>query len=395
MLKLPKEYHDKEILYRRLILFTLSLGLIVVYMPRILGLIGTAIWVCLPFIIGTFLAFVLNTFCKVLMRFGRYTLKIEHNEKYLPVYRILTLLILLGFVTLLLVFIIPQLISSVEHLATEFPAYLTRLVARIYDYSERFPMVRDWLDQNNDLVSDVPNLLGKVSSFLFAGTAGTTLENIQGVLSNTFSWIWIMFLAVAFSIIAFFNSTTFIKESRMIAKAYMPPRLYRDCSRLTSLIVEIFTQYIGGTVLECIILATLVSVFGLIFQIPYAVLIGVFCGICALVPMFGATAGAVLCTMLLLMQSPGKALTFLIMFICIQQVEGNFIYPNVVGKSVGLPPMFVIVAITIGASMAGILGMIISIPVASVIYALILDQAKNRMVQKQSDGGNPLPAENN
>ncbi len=95
--------------------------------------------------------------------------------------------------------------------------------------------------------------------------------------------------------------------------------------------------------------------------------------------MFGATVGAIICTLFLLMESPGKAITFLIMFICIQQVEGNFIYPNVVGKSVGLPPMFVVVSITIGASLAGIIGMIVSIPVASVIYEMITRQAQKRM----------------
>lgn len=378
MFKLPKEYRDWEILARRVILFALGVGLIVVYMPQILGFISKAVWICLPFIIGGFLAFVLVIFQRVLMKFGKYTLRQQNPEKYLIVYKIVTLVIVVGFIALMIAFIIPQLISSLESIAAELPGYLDKLVDKAYTCSEKYPWLKELLDENQDILTDLPGLISRLASFLFAGSAGSSIENLQVILNSTFSWIWIIFLSIAFSLIAFFNAHSFQEEANLICKAYLPEKIYNSASRLLNMVASIFTQYIGGTVLECIILATLVSVFGLLFRIPYAILCGVFCGICALVPMFGATAGAIICTLVMLMESPGKAVTFLIMFICIQQVEGNFIYPNVVGKSVGLPPMFVIVSITIGASIAGILGMVISIPVASVIYALILDKARRK-----------------
>lgn len=391
MLKLPEKYKNREILYRRLILFTFGLGLIVVYIPQIIGFIGNAIWVCLPFIIGSLLAFILIVFSRVLMRFAYSVLKIEQPQKYQILFKILTLVVILGFLALLIAFIIPQLLSSLEGLASDVPSYIRQLTDRVYVWSEKVPFVRTWMDENQALLNDSASMITKAAGFVMTGAAGSGLGNIANVISNTFSWIWIIFLSVAFSFIAFFNASSFVKEGRMIVRAYLPDKVVEPLTHFVKLVSEIFTQYIGGTVLECIILATLVSVAGLIFQIPYAILVGVFCGICALVPMFGATAGAILCTLFILIESPGKAITFLIMFVIIQQIEGNFIYPNVVGKSVGLPPMFVIVSITIGASLAGILGMIVSIPIASVIYALILDKAISRTQEKKELADTHIP----
>lgn len=379
MLKLPPKYRDKEILYRRLILFTLSVGLLVVYAAQIFDFIAKAIWVCLPFIIGAILAFVLNTFCGVIVRLSGRFLHFKWTEKNMILARILTILVILLFMVLLFSFIIPQILGSIDRLMRELPAYYASLYDRIYDWSEKVPMVRNWMNEHEKVFSDAPMLISQLAGFVTTGSAGNAFGSIQNVISNTFSWLWVLFLSIVFACITFFNTNQFIDICRLIAGAWIPERFIAPISDFVGMVGRIFAQYIGGSVLECMILAALVSLFGLIFQIPYAVLIGVTCGICALVPMFGATVGAIICTLFLLMESPGKAITFLIMFICIQQVEGNFIYPNVVGKSVGLPPMFVVVSITIGASLAGIIGMIVSIPVASVIYEMITRQAQKRM----------------
>lgn len=392
MLKLPPEYRNKETLYRRLILFTLSLGLIVIYFSQIIHIIATAIWVCLPFIIGGILAFVLNTFCSVIMRLAHRFLHWSVKPKYLLLYKILTLVIIVGFVSLLMVFIIPQLVSSVEKIMRELPDYYASMMDEVLLMAKKAPVIEQWLLDHEEQLRDGPKLIGQVAEFISTGNAGNALSPITDVIQNTFSWLWTLLLSLVFMIIAFFNTSSFIKEARLVGQAYIPEKWYQSVVDFISMVSRIFSQYIGGSVLECIILATLVSVFGLIFQIPYAVLIGVFCGVFALVPMFGATTAAIISTLFLLLESPGKAITFLIMFICIQQVEGNFIYPNVVGKSVGLPPMFVVVSITIGASLAGVLGMIVSIPIASVIYELIMKQARKRMLVKEG-GKNDTEAE--
>lgn len=383
MLKLPPKYRDKEILYRRLIIFTLSLGLLVVYAAQIFDFTANAIWVCLPFIVGGILAFVLNTFCSVIMRLAGRFLHWKTGEKVLPYYRILTLVIILVFIALLVAFIIPQIGSSIEGLTRDLPSNYSRLYQEVYDIAGKIPGIQGWMDDHEDILKDGPELLNQLIGFISTGTAGNTLGSFTQVISSTFSWLWTLFLSLVFAVIAFFNTRQFKEESQLITKAYLPERFYQPLHEFVQMVSRIFAQYIGGSVLECMILAGLVMVGGLIFQIPYAVLIAVLIGICALVPMFGATVGAILCTVFLFFLSPGKAITFLIMFICIQQVEGNFIYPNVVGKSVGLPPMFVVVSITIGASLAGVFGMIVSIPIATVIYEMITSKAKKRMVIKE------------
>jgi len=186
-----------------------------------------------------------------------------------------------------------------------------------------------------------------------------------------------------FSIIVLFNKSTVVKESKGLLRAYMPDDIYEKTLHVLRLIARTFTQYIGGTCTECIILGTLVTVGATLLNIPYATLVGIIVGVGALVPMFGALIAAIIGALFVATESVQSAVYFMIMFICIQQVEGNFIYPNVVGRSVGFPPMYVIVAVTVGASLGGILGIIISIPVCSCIYQLVKEDVVMRLKVKK------------
>lgn len=385
MWKIPEKYREKEVLYRRLILFTLFLGLIVVYFSQILGIIGAAIWVLMPFIIGAILAFCLNTLTRVLMRFSRKVFHLKTTRRTLPAFKLVTILIVALVVVLIMVFVIPSLVNSVQRLAVEMPVKLSALVDTVYKKTVNVPMIHDWMDENRQMLSNMPSLLGNIAMILVTGSASDSIAGMTHLISSTMSWIWIVFLSVVFSFICFFNTTKFVNEGKLVAKAFLPEGIYQWLAHFLKMVSRIFSQYLGGTVIECLILAALVSVFGLIFNIPNAVLVGVVCGTCALVPMFGATTGAVVCTLFIFLDSPGKAITFLIMFICIQQVEGNFIYPNVVGKSVGLPAMYVVLAITIGGSVAGVLGMILSIPITTVFYELLMENAKARVEKKEQE----------
>lgn len=383
MLKLPKQYKDIEILIRRLILFALGIGLLVFYIGPIFNIIGTTIWILLPFLIGAVLAFVLNTMCRVLMNSCHRFLHWKITGRWVLFYKVLTLLIILGVLGLFVATIIPQAGSSLENITSELPLHIEKLYESALKMTADISFIHDWLVQNSELFSDAPTLIARVGSFLATGSAGEGVSSISRIISSTFSWLWILFLSIVFSIIAFFNTQQFIKEGKLIGRAFLSDSLYEKTDQFLSLVAKTFSQYIGGTVLECIILGTLVTIGALIFRIPDAALFGLITGICALVPMFGATVGGVFCSLLIFLDSPMKGITFLIMFVAIQQVEGNFIYPNVVGKSVGLPPMYVVIAITIGASLAGILGMIASIPITSVIYAMITTKAHDVLEKKK------------
>ncbi len=170
-------------------------------------------------------------------------------------------------------------------------------------------------------------------------------------------------------------------------RAYLSNKRYAKTVHILSLIRNTFTSYIGGTCTECIILATLVMFFASLFQIPFAFLAGILVGIGALIPMFGALAAAIIAALLIAVDTPIEGLYFIILFICIQQVEGNFIYPNVVGKSVGIPPIYVMIAVTLGANVAGILGMVFFIPIFSCLYQLIKEDASKRIEIKDKKEG--------
>lgn len=219
----------------------------------------------------------------------------------------------------------------------------------------------------------------KISSWLVSGGANDIFGSIFTILSTTFSWFAQAFISIVFSFLLLFNKEQVVHETKSLLKAYLPEKNYDRVRHVLKLIVRIFTSYVGGTCLECLILASLVTVGSLILKIPYAFLVGLVVGIGALVPMFGALVAAILCAFFIAMTSPVQGLTFIIMFICIQQVEGNFIYPHVVGKSVGFPPMYIIVAITIGANVAGIIGIIIFIPICSCIYQLVSEDVLSRL----------------
>lgn len=383
MLNLPPKYRDTEILIRRLILFALGIVLLVVYIGPIINIIGTAIWICLPFLIGAVLAFVLNTLARVLMNLCHRFLHWKTTGRWVLFYKVLTLVLILSGVAVFLATTVPQAASSLQKITTELPGHILEMYDWALEHTKTITFANDWLVQNEELFQDAPTLITRVGSFLATGTAGESMNSVKEIISSTFSWLWIVFLSLVFSIICFFNTAQFVREGKLVGRAFLKPSVYKAVDDFMTLVARTFSQYIGGTVLECLILGTLVTIGGLILQIPDAALFGMIIGICALVPMFGATAGGIFSSLLIFMDSPVKGITFLIMFLAIQQIEGNFIYPNVVGKSVGLPPMYVIIAITIGGSLAGILGMIVSIPVTSVIYGLITQKAQDVLARKQ------------
>lgn len=243
------------------------------------------------------------------------------------------------------------------------------------------------LDINAFSTFAIDNVSKKISSWLVSGGANDIFGSIFMILSTTFSWFAQAFIAIVFSFLLLFNKKQVVRETKSLLKAYLPEKDYEKTRHVLKLIIRIFTSYVGGTCLECLILASLVTAGSLIMKIPYAFLIGLVVGIGALVPMFGALVAALLCTFFIAITSPVQGFTFIVMFICIQQVEGNFIYPHVVGKSVGFPPMYIIVAITIGANVAGIIGIIIFIPICSCIYQLVSEDVLTRLqkVKEVSD----------
>lgn len=384
------DLHEKEKMYQRLIVFTLLIGMVIYYFEKIIGFLGWISTMCLPFLLGAGLAFVFNIISNNLMRYLIKWFNIKDTKIKRIISNVLAIFIVFAVFVAFVGIVIPRILFSIQLLLSNFPQMIYEFYIWLLDISKPVDVIHNFL-QNLDINAfssyAIDNVSKRISSWLVSGGANDIFGSIFNILSTTFSWFAQAFITIVFSFLLLFNKKQVKRETISLLKAYLPERDYEKTRHVLKLIIRIFTSYVGGTCTECLILASLVTTGALILKIPYAFLVGLVVGIGALVPMFGALVAALLCTFFIAMASPVQGLTFIIMFICIQQVEGNFIYPHVVGKSVGFPPMYVIVAITIGANIAGIFGIIIFIPICSCIYQLVSEDVLSRLqtVREVSD----------
>ena len=384
------DLHEKEKMYQRLIVFTLLIGMIIYYFEKIIGFLGWISTMCLPFLLGAGLAFVFNIISNNLMRYLIKWFNIKDTKIKRIISNVLAIFIVFAVFAAFVGIVIPRILFSIQLLLSNFPQMIYEFYIWLLDISKPVDAIHNFL-QNLDINAfssyAIDNVSKRISSWLVSGGANDIFGSIFNILSTTFSWFAQAFITIVFSFLLLFNKKQVKRETISLLKAYLPERDYEKTRHVLKLIIRIFTSYVGGTCTECLILASLVTTGALILKIPYAFLVGLVVGIGALVPMFGALVAALLCTFFIAMASPVQGLTFIIMFICIQQVEGNFIYPHVVGKSVGFPPMYIIVAITIGANIAGIFGIIIFIPICSCIYQLVSEDVLSRLqtVKEVSD----------
>ena len=376
------DLHEKEKMYQRLIIFTLLIGMVIYYFEKIFRFLGWIGQMCLPFLLGAGLAFVFNIISNNLMRYTIKWFDVKDTKIKRIISNVLSILIVFAVFVAFVGIVIPRILFSIQLLLTNFPRMIYEFYVWLLDVTKHVDVVHNFLqhlDINAFSTFAMDNVSKKVSSWLVSGGANDIFGSIFTILSTTFSLFAQAFITIVFSFLLLFNKEQVVHETKSLLKAYLPEKNYERVRHVLKLIIRIFTSYVGGTCLECLILASLVTVGSLILKIPYAFLVGLAVGIGALVPMFGALVAAILCAFFIAMTSFVQGFTFIIMFICIQQVEGNFIYPHVVGKSVGFPPMYIIVAITIGANVAGIIGIIIFIPICSCIYQLVSEDVLSRL----------------
>lgn len=383
MFHISKSLKEKENLYRRLLIFAVGLIIIAIYFEKILWLISFLFNLCMPFIIGGGLAFIWNTIANNLGHFYCMVSKKKENRIVRFCANCAAILVFVGLLLLIMFIVVPRVITSFQTLITILPKALYNMYHWAYLVSKPVPYLHTWISNIDADLGNISDVINNLFSWIISGNANEIIGNVYSVVSNTFSILFSSLVAIMFSIIALFNKNTLVKEGKTILKAYFSSRRYNKIVHVLEMIRETFSAYISGTCTECLILGTLVIVFASLFHIPFAFLAGILVGIGALIPMFGALIAAIIAAFFIAIDSPIHGLYFLILFICIQQVEGNFIYPNVVGKSVGIPPVYVMVAVTLGANLAGILGMVFFIPIFSCIYQLIKEDALKRIEHKE------------
>ncbi|MDD6307624.1 MAG: AI-2E family transporter [Clostridiales bacterium] len=330
--------------------------------------------IIMPFLVGGVIAFIFNVPMKKIEK--HLFAKNKKMEKWRrPLAYLLTLLLVIGIIVLVLVVVIPELGNTISMLVAQIPVAFDAVAEWANDMLKEYPALEPAvaeLDINWSSVSaSVVDFIQSIASGLVSSGVGF----FSGVVSGVATFV----IAFTFSIYVLFQKERLQRQAKQILYALLPEKVTEKVISVASLSNQIFSNFLSGQCVEAVILGTLFVITMTIFRMPYAMLTGIVIAITALVPIFGAFIGCVVGMLLIVMVNPIQAIWFLILFLVLQQLEGNLIYPHVVGNSVGLPSIWVLAAVTIGGNLFGIAGILIFIPLCSVLYALFRDFVKMRL----------------
>ena len=348
-----------------LITYTILLSLFLFKFSSITSVIGSIFKILTPLWTGLILAFVINVPMSAFEKkvFGATNKKIRTASLILSI-----LLILLIFVAIFS-WVIPDLIDSLSSIVKQVPTIVNDFYNILYN-----------LFKNTDLSKYLNNLdsTQDISKFISSGFS-SLINNFTGIISNSAILIFNLFTGIIIAIYFLFGKEKMLANLRKVELKFLDDRIIVKLDKLCALINKAFHDFIAYQCLECLILGTLMFIAFTIFGFPYALTIAFLTAITAIIPIFGATIALIVGAILIATESLKQALVFIIVFEIVQQLENNVIYPHVVGKHVGLPPILTILAIIVGGKVGGFVGMIICIPLTSVINTLFWYMMKKDM----------------
>ena len=340
----------------------------------------TAIWNLIsPFVVGAGIAFVFNVPMRAIERQLADIRKAGLRRGISILLTILCLVLIIMFVFELL---IPQIQLTVASLSQTIPVFVEGLAAKLMVMMKDHPEMSAWiqdalklesLDWNSILKETLGFLSNQMSTVM--GGAVTVIGSVTKAIINTV-------VSIAFAIYCLARKEILARQGRKLLYSLISENHADQIIRVLRLTNSTFSNFISGQCLEACILGCLFAIAMAIFKMPYISLVSVVIGVTALIPVVGAFVGCILGAFFILVNNPIQALTFVIMFLVIQQLENNLIYPRVVGTSIGLPGMWVLVAVTVGGDLMGVGGMLLMIPVTSVIYALLREFTDKRLAER-------------
>lgn len=372
---------------RQLILFTIVILVAIWNYAIIFEWIGFAFGIIFPFLLGGAIAFVINVPMNFLEEkiFRNKYLKDKKIAKRIarPVSLMLTIAIVIGAVVLVMFVVIPELTRTVISLGMTIRAFVPDAQDFLEDLFTNNSEASKWLD---DLNLDVDQLMESAMSF-FQNGAGDVLNSTMSAIGSIVSGVTIFVIAFVFGCYVLLQKEKLRVQVTKVMYAYFPEKRVEWCLEVCSLTARSFSSFLTGQCVEALILGFMFFIVMSILNMPYTLLVAVLIAFTALIPIFGAFIGCIVGAFLILMVDPVQALIFVIMFLVLQQIEGNLIYPKVVGASVGLPSIWVLAAVTIGANLMGVVGMLIFIPIVSVIYTLLRASVYKRLKSKHRNLG--------
>lgn len=379
MVSLSSDKKVKEI--RGLIIFAAVVWLMVMNIDIVVKGALRVLVILKPFIIGGAIAFVLN----IPMNFYEKNLFSKVKNKNVrrfsrPLSFLLSLISVGAVVAFVVLTVMPQLGRTVGQLAVQVPEFFENLYIQMDKYLASNPELLDQFKGLNLEKMDWQTILTTVGNYLRSGV-GSLISSSVNVASSIIGGVVNSLIAFIFAIYALIEKDKLQNQLRRILKAYAKEKVYNKVLSISSLLYKNFTAFISGQCLEAVILGTMFVVTMAIFRMPYALLVGVLIAFTALIPIVGAFIGCIVGAFLILVDTPQMALWFLILFFVLQQVEGQLIYPKVVGSSVGLPSIWVLVAVSVGGSLFGVPGMLIFIPLFSTFYVLLREDVNKRIME--------------
>jgi len=332
-----------------------------------------------PFITGAAIAFVLN----VPMRAIEGVLVKVKNEKVRRVLAVvLTFLAVLLIVALVFILLIPQLVDTVETLIPQLQKFFVGMEETIYSFLQDNPELMEWATNTGFMSIDWAGLAEKALTIIG--------NSVSTILGGTFSAIGVvagffvdLVIAIVFAIYCLFQKEALAKQGRKLMYATFSEKICDNTIRILRLSNSTFSNFLSGQCIEVLILGCLFAISMAIFRMPYIPLVSVLVAVTAFIPVVGAFVGCIIGAFLILVANPIQAVWFVVMFLVIQQIENNMIYPRVVGTSIGLSGMWVLVAVAVGGSIFGVAGMFLMIPFASVLYTLLREYTDKRLVARQ------------
>ena len=370
---------------KEIILFTAVIIVCLWKYETVLDILFFLLNILTPFILGGAIAFVLN----VPMNFvQRHLFKEERirNRKVSqklarPVSMVLVLIAVFGIVAIVMFILIPQLGETFANLGRSIQAFIPQLqewAARLFNDNKEI------MDTVNNLEFDWNKIMDTGINFFKSG-AGSVVDSTITAAKSIVSGLTTFFIALVFAIYILLQKEKLGVQAKKVLFAFVRRGRAEATVEVLSLTYNTFSSFLTGQCVEAVILGSMFAVSMTILKLPYALLVGMLIAFTALIPIFGAFIGCGVGAFLIFMVDPMKALIFVVLFLVLQQIEGNLIYPHVVGNSVGLPSIWVLAAVSIGGSLMGVVGMLIFIPIVSVVYALFREIVYLKLKKNQID----------
>ena len=343
-----------------------------------------------PFVLGAALAFILNVPMRAIERLLKGISKPGTRRALALLLTFVAIILVLALVVILL---IPQIDATAKTFIAELPGFFRRVEVVISEFLAENPQILQWLTENTNFENfDWATIVQKAVEI--AGNSVSSIVNgAFSAVGSVFSVALDVVIGLVFALYCLGRKEILARQGRRLIYSLLPEKVCDEIVRILRMTNSAFSNFISGQCLEALILGCMFAVSMAIFGMPYIPLVSVLIAVTALVPIVGAFVGCIVGAFFILVDSPMLAVWFVVMFLVLQQIEGNLIYPKVVGTSIGLPGMWVLVAVTVGGDTMGITGMLVMIPLAAVVYSLMREftnfQLKNRNIPEEKLNDQP------